>query len=97
MDQRTMQYSTHRPRHANPIVVLEIDDVELVEVVEESTPRGWRGHRFPPAISDWELSRLVDECTSELCQLGAHRYGAYANAQQTPSRYGGHTRSLRLW
>ena len=74
MDRRTMQYPTHRPRHANPVVVLELDDVELVE---EPRDRRWRAHRFPPAISDWELSQLVDECTSELCQLSAYQYGAY--------------------
>lgn len=75
MDQRTMQYQAPRARRSNPVLVLEIDDVELLD---EPTRSGRRGHRFPPAISDWELSQLVDECTSELCQLGAYRYSAYA-------------------
>lgn len=75
MDRRTMQYPPPRPRHVNPVLVLELDDVELVE---ESRERGWRGHRFPPAMSDLELSQLVDQCTSELCDLGAYRYSAYA-------------------
>ncbi len=78
MDRRTMQYQAPRARRANPVLVLEIDDVELLEEPREVTrARPWRGHRFPPAISDRELSQLVDECTSELCQLGAYQYGAY--------------------
>lgn len=75
MDRRTMQTQAPRARRSNPVLVLEIEDVELVE---EPVARGWRGHRYPPAISDWQLSQLVDECTSELCELGAYRYSAYA-------------------
>lgn len=79
MDRRTMPYGSPRPRHASPVVVLDLDDVELVEetyrramtrapqpVVRASQPRA---HRYPPAMSDRELRRLVDECTEELCQL----------------------------
>lgn len=51
-----------RRTYANPVVMLELDDVELVE---DTACR----HRYPPAITDRELSRLVDECTEELCSL----------------------------
>ena len=72
MDRRTLTYRSPRPRHPNPVVVLEIDDVELVEdTYRRSSPRRASpvGHRYPPAITDRELSRLVDECTEELCSL----------------------------
>lgn len=76
MDRRTT-HDQEAPRalRSNAVLVLEIDDVELLD---EPADGGRRGHRFPPAISDWELSLLVDECTSELCRLGAYQYSAYA-------------------
>lgn len=74
MDGRTMRYQAPRARRATPVLVLEMEDVEWVE---ELADKRSRGHRFPPAMSDWELSQLVDACTSELCQLGAYPYGAY--------------------
>ncbi len=73
-DAITMQYRAPLQGHANPVVVLDVGDVELIE---ESVDQGGDEHGFPPAISDWELIQLVDECTSELCQLEAYRYGAY--------------------
>ena len=73
MDPITMLYQPHFPCHANSTVALDLGDLELME---EPLQRG-RGDRFPPPISDWELSQLVDQCTSELCQLGAYQYGAY--------------------
>ncbi len=75
MDHVTMQYRAPIGRHGDPIVVLDAAEVELIE---ESIHRVGCVDRFPPAISDWELSRLVDECTWELCQLGKYRYGRYA-------------------
>ena len=47
-------------------MALELDDLELVE---DTYRRGRVGRRYPPAISDRELSRLVDECTEELCSF----------------------------
>lgn len=73
-DQITMQYQAPLHGAANRVVVLQLGDLELVE---ESADGGEGGHGFPPAISDRELSQLVDECTSELCQLGMYGYGAY--------------------
>lgn len=74
MNLQTTQYQAPRARRSNPVLVLEMDDLELVD---EPARAGWRGQRFPPAISDSELTQLVDACTSELCQLGAYQYVAY--------------------
>ena len=63
--------TNRRPRHASPVVMLELDDLELVEETYRRAPKGRRTkavqRRYPPAITDRELSRLVDECTAELC------------------------------
>lgn len=84
MDERTTQYQPPLPRHANPVVVLELRDLELVEA---SPHGGGDDHGFPPAISDHELSQLVEECTYELCQLGygygSYRYGSYGYGAYT--------------
>ncbi len=53
---------------------LEDDDFELVE-----EQRDWHCGGYPPAISDRELSRLVDECTAELCDFD-RVYGGYGYA-----------------
>lgn len=78
MDRRTLTYGSPRPRPVSPVEVLEIDDFELVEEPYRH-PASWRaspaGYRYPPAITDRELSRLVDECTEELCSLD--RRGGY--------------------
>ena len=75
MDPRRMQ--TRRPRHASPIVVLELDDLERIEETARRAPvRRARSmpSRYPPAMTDRELRRLVDECTEELCSLGYRSY-----------------------
>ncbi len=80
-----MRYGSTRPRHASPVVVLDLDDVELLEETcrraVRRSPRPMartrpqpKGDRYPPAISDRELRRLVDECTEELCLLGYRNY-----------------------
>lgn len=75
MDRRRMQ--TRRPRHASPVVMLELDDLELIEETARRAPQRRakpRARRYPPAMSDRELRRLVDECTEELCSLGYRGY-----------------------
>ena len=72
MDRRTMRYRTPRPRPVSPVVMLDVDDLELVEETQRRA-RSYR-RRYPPAISDRELSRLVDECTAELCLLAYERF-----------------------
>jgi|GEM_PF-2518562 len=52
--------------------MLDVDDLELVEETQRRA-RSYR-RRYPPAISDRELSRLVDECTAELCLLAYERF-----------------------
>ena len=74
MNLQTTQYQPPRARRSNPVMVLELDDLELLD---EPVREGWRGHRFPPAISDSELSQLVDACTSELCQRETYQYIAF--------------------
>lgn len=68
---------TRRPRHASPIVVLELDDLEVIEETARRAPQRCamqRTYRYPPAMSDRELRRLVDECTEELCSFGYRSY-----------------------
>ncbi len=68
---------TRRPRYASPIVVLELDDLEVIEEPAGRAAQsvGMPGtRRYPPAMSDRELRRLVDECTEELCRFGYRGY-----------------------
>jgi hypothetical protein len=70
-----MRYGSLRPRQA-PVVVLDLEDVELLEETRRrAVGRRLREHDlYPPAISDRELRRLVDECTEELCLLAYRRF-----------------------
>lgn len=57
--------------------MLELDDLELIEETARRAPQRRakpRARRYPPAMSDRELRRLVDECTEELCSLGYRGY-----------------------
>ncbi len=62
---------SHRIRSPRP---LQLDEIEVFDEAPW-TPRApgtdgrssRRPGRFPPAISDAELARLVDECAAELC------------------------------
>ena len=74
MKRRTMQYGEPRAQGADPVLVLELDDVELVE---ETFHRRHRHERYPPAMSDHELRQLVDVCTFELCQHAGYGYGSH--------------------
>lgn len=74
----TRKQTIRRLVQSRPVVVLELNDEDF-ELVDELP--SWRARRYPPAISDGELSRLVEECTAEIC-LHAYdlRYGSYAHA-----------------
>lgn len=69
-----MPHRHHRSAHAEPHVMsLALDDLEWVEdgcVGSKWSKASTRPARFPPAISDAELARLVDECAAELCKPG---------------------------